>query len=194
MVKKRNFQTEDLIRECMFHFWNRGYRSTSIDDLVNLVGCSRHGIYNQIGNKDKLFSRVLDCYSREVVSPAFSLVEQPDSNFSDIGRFFNVQFDLAESNHDLVKGCLITNSITELSALQEESKEKIFYHNQRLHEGYRNLLVREGVSSRWVNEKANSLAVFTNGVWLSSNCQSTTILRNTVDQFLKSFYKGLSNE
>ena len=45
-------------------FWERGYDSTSIDDLVHAIGTNRPAIYRQFGGKEGLFLKTIEKYEQ----------------------------------------------------------------------------------------------------------------------------------
>ncbi|PCI64783.1 MAG: hypothetical protein COB37_00375 [Kordiimonadales bacterium] len=51
---------EDFFANAMGVFIRYGFRKTSMDDIATAVGLSRQAIYNRFGNKDALFTAVVD--------------------------------------------------------------------------------------------------------------------------------------
>ena len=41
-------------------FWSKGFEATSMDDLVQATGISRHGIYSDLVERENFFLRVFN--------------------------------------------------------------------------------------------------------------------------------------
>src|SRR5262249_9176227 len=68
MARPRQFDPDEVIDRSMREFWERGYRETSVDDLVEATGVQPGSLYNAFpGGKRGLFLRALDRYSKLVV-------------------------------------------------------------------------------------------------------------------------------
>lgn len=113
MARPQQFDRDDVLDKALNVFWDKGFESASVQDLVDATGLNRGSLYNTFGDKAELFAEVMQRYSR--ASPAMPLVEAAqDSNSSldskaVIKQFFDdlVQRALADQQH---KGCLLTNT------------------------------------------------------------------------------------
>jgi len=72
------------LRAALFTFWERGYRGTSMGDLVASMGVSRSSLYSVWGDKDGVFTAVLDLYDRMVVGFVLGPLEAPDADLAAI--------------------------------------------------------------------------------------------------------------
>jgi len=66
MPWEKSFSEEDAIAKAMYLFWERGYESTSVNELLEETGISRSSLYNAFGGKQKLFVRALEKYDLEL--------------------------------------------------------------------------------------------------------------------------------
>jgi TetR/AcrR family transcriptional regulator, transcriptional repressor for nem operon len=179
----------------MLHFWHHGYEGTSMDELVNATGVSRHGLYAAFGGKEELFVACLEVYSQEIVTSAFSQVEQPEASLNTIADYFEFQIGRAEQSGWPPPGCLMANTMTELAPHNSTAFERVAQHNARLHSGFRNAL---GHSMRQRNESAEKLddraavmVTFTNGLWSMSRTAANAMeLRLVVRNFLQLFERN----
>src|SRR5688500_7232470 len=48
----------------MLVFWEQGYEGASLSDLTEAMGISRKSLYAAFGNKEELFTRVLQRYEQ----------------------------------------------------------------------------------------------------------------------------------
>ncbi len=69
MGRPRQFCPEAALDAAMRVFWARGYRATSIEQLVAATGVSRAGLYTEFGDKRALYSAVFERYQTSIVEP-----------------------------------------------------------------------------------------------------------------------------
>ena len=63
MGRPREFDEEQALDRAMQVFWGRGYRNTSLDDLLNAMRIQRGSFYNTFGSKKETYLRAIDRYS-----------------------------------------------------------------------------------------------------------------------------------
>ena len=104
----------------MREFWERGYRDTSVDDLVEATGVQPGSLYNAFpGGKRALFLRALDRYSKLVVPQKLGALEEPGAGLEELrGYFDGLVEDLTTREGRM--GCLMVNSTIELAAEDSE--------------------------------------------------------------------------
>ena len=61
--RPRGYDEEQALEAAMLTFWEKGYRATSMDDLVARTGASRASLYKTFGDKRALFLKSLDLYA-----------------------------------------------------------------------------------------------------------------------------------
>jgi TetR/AcrR family transcriptional repressor of nem operon len=116
----------------MREFWERGYRVTSVDHLVEATGVRPGSIYQAFpGGKRGLFLRALDRYSKLVVPEKMGALESPGAGLPELRAYFDGLVD------DLTKpegrmGCLMVNSAMELAAEDSEVGVLVREHMTRL--------------------------------------------------------------
>jgi TetR/AcrR family transcriptional repressor of nem operon len=111
MAGVKKFDRDEVLGRAMTLFWQRGYATTSIDDLVQATGINRGSIYATFGNKRNLFLAVLERYGQEIGSPMFATLEDPDPRRA-IERMLE---SIISRTSDLrwPRGCLQTNTALE---------------------------------------------------------------------------------
>jgi TetR/AcrR family transcriptional regulator, transcriptional repressor for nem operon len=154
----------------MRHFWQHGYHATSMDELVEAIGVSRHAIYTSVGGKHELYRRGFAAYQRLVVSPAFARVEQPAAGLDAIGGFFNYQIALAEAGGLPGPGCLVANAATETAPHDPQISSEVTAHHARLRTGFVSALGNESrlLAHSEIEALAGFLVTSTQGLWLMS--------------------------
>jgi len=62
------FDPEDVVRDLVMLFWEKGYEDTTQADMVERTGLSSSSLYNTFGDKPAIFGRVLERYNEWVAS------------------------------------------------------------------------------------------------------------------------------
>jgi TetR/AcrR family transcriptional repressor of nem operon len=62
MARPREFNEQTVLDRALSTFWSKGYDGTSVEDLVEATGLGRASLYGAFGDKEQLFSKVLDHY------------------------------------------------------------------------------------------------------------------------------------
>ncbi len=121
-----------MVDRSMREFWGRGYRDTSVDDLVAATGLRPGSLYNAFpGGKRSLFLKALDRYSRLVVPAKLGALESPDAGLAELRAYFDgLVEDLLTPEGRM--GCLMVNSTIELAAEDSEVGAIVRNHMQRL--------------------------------------------------------------
>ena len=180
MPRSKTHNKESLARSAMELFWSKGYEATSMNDLVQATGVSRHGIYNDFGGKHSLFVAGFDIYQRCVVTPAFRRVESEGAGFNELTSYFEYQISQAESFGLPGPGCLVANTLTETTTHHKDVTNCISIHLQKLKSGFENVLVNESCPSNEINTLSELIVVFTQGLW------STSRVTDDADQLRRS--------
>ena len=72
----------------MHAFWEKGYESTSLQELVERMGIGRASLYDTFGSKRELFAEALDRYAAELESTiGAELGRRDQASSSDTGSF-----------------------------------------------------------------------------------------------------------
>lgn len=60
--RPRAFDLDDALDRALEVFWRQGYEGTALSDLTAAIGINRPSLYAAFGNKEELFSKVIDRY------------------------------------------------------------------------------------------------------------------------------------
>jgi TetR/AcrR family transcriptional repressor of nem operon len=116
----------------MREFWERGYRDTSVDDLVEVTGVRPGSLYNAFpGGKRGLFLEALERYARLVVPEKMGALERPGAGLAELRAYFDGLIDDLTTPGGRM-GCLMVNSTMELAAEDSEVGEVVRDHMARL--------------------------------------------------------------
>lgn len=116
----------------MREFWERGYRVTSVDDLVKATGVRPGSLYHAFpGGKRGLFLQALDRYSKLVVPEKMGALESARAGLPELRAYFDGLVDDLTTPEGRM-GCLMVNSAMELAAEDSEVGAIVRDHMKRL--------------------------------------------------------------
>ena len=118
MARPKAFDPIEILDKAMRLFWRRGYEATSIQGLVDHLGINRQSLYDTYGDKIALFLRAIERYTETIIRPGLAALEAPGSPLGNVRKLIAIWAGQA-TNPDL-PGCLITNTITEMSTRDGE--------------------------------------------------------------------------
>ena len=124
MPRPLKVSRDESLTAAMHLFWTKGYHSTSVDDLQKAIGIQRGSFYFHFKDKRSLFLEVLDHYKVNVVEKRRALVRSCASPKQGIRLYFQILLEHLLSNRPN-RGCLNTNSATELGLSDEVISEKL---------------------------------------------------------------------
>ncbi len=116
----------------MLRFWWRGYRATSVDDLVKATGVKPGSLYSAFpGGKHTLFLKSLERYSKLIVPQKLGELAAPGASLAALRGYFDGLV------HDLLspegrQGCLLVNTAIENAAEDDEAAAVVRGHLARL--------------------------------------------------------------
>jgi TetR/AcrR family transcriptional repressor of nem operon len=169
MARPRQFDPDEVLDRSMREFWGRGYRETSVDDLVEATGVQPGSLYNAFpGGKRDLFLRALDRYSKLVVPEKLGALERPGAGLAELRAYFDgLVSDLTSPEGRM--GCLMVNSTVELAAHDSEVGAVVRGHMARLERSAERALRnarRRGEVSRHVDPRAKATQLMATGMGL----------------------------
>ncbi len=170
--------SDAIIDKVMFLFWEKGYFSTSIHDLVSVTGINRTAIYRHLGGKQGLFHLMLQRFRSKVVIDAVMPLTNPELGMEGIKQFFH-QFTHCHLDIATSHACFMLAVAAKLPQDEPEAVrviEEFIHHLRALF--YRNLRWQQSekmLDAELSTEKtADFLAVNVVGLM--------TMLRSTDDQ------------
>jgi TetR/AcrR family transcriptional regulator, transcriptional repressor for nem operon len=132
MPRPREFEPEDVLETAMRRFWKRGYRATSVEDLVRATGVNPGSLYSAFpGGKHALLMGSLERYSKLVVPEKLGELEDPGASVEQVRIYFDglVRDLLGPEGR---QGCLLVNSAIENAAVDDEVAAVVRGHLARL--------------------------------------------------------------
>ncbi|GAB4151026.1 MAG: TetR/AcrR family transcriptional regulator [Cyanobacteria bacterium J069] len=112
MVRQREFDTDEVLAIAMSLFWQKGYTTTSMKDLVEATGVQPGSLYSAFGDKEKLFQQALRKYTQEFFRASMPR-HRPPLECIQLWLAHLAQAMVSDPNQ---KGCLIINTAMEREA------------------------------------------------------------------------------
>lgn len=75
--RPREFDYNQALDKAMRVFWQKGYEGTSMPDLTEAMGMNRPSIYAAFGNKEELFTKALDLYTKNSLTALKETLSAP---------------------------------------------------------------------------------------------------------------------
>ena len=146
-------------------------------DLVRETGVSRSSLYSDFPSKDALFHACLDRYQETVVTPAFGPVEQEGAGLSEIRLYLEHLMQRSEAACGPNNGCLVLNTLAQITPQEVETLERLKAHGKRLQTGLYQALWHENQKQQRLDEaEIEALARFTlisiQGLWAQARGSS----------------------
>jgi|SRR5580658_4780738 TetR/AcrR family transcriptional repressor of nem operon len=116
MARTKEYDVNRALDDALRVFWEKGYKATSIQDLVNATGVNRASLYQSYGSKRELFRKALDRFAAcdRNIAQATAGVEPGLTRIRAALRL------AGEQTADDVRGCMIVNAIVERGAQDRE--------------------------------------------------------------------------
>lgn len=123
MGRHFEFNREETLTKAMEVFWQKGYKATSIKDLIDHTGLKPGSIYNTFRDKHTLFIAAIEHYGEVVTSNTIKVLNSDGSPLENIKMFFNEIIN--RSSDRKCMGCLIVNTLVELAPHDNEAAKVV---------------------------------------------------------------------
>ncbi len=123
MGRTRAFDPSRALHEALMVFWEHGYENTSIDDIVEATGASRHGLYSTFGDKRQLYLRALELYGGLLRASMWGPLYEPDASLPELRRFLQLQLDVDARVR--VRGCFLCNTAAQMAPSDERAAKLV---------------------------------------------------------------------
>lgn len=158
MGRQKEFDEAEAIEAAMLVFWQVGFESASLPELLDAMGLSKSSFYHSFGSKEALFERCLGAYADKLVR---SLREQLDRSESGLAFLRSVLFSVGEETRDKAsrRGCLVMNTANEFGQREPAFAKIVSREVNRFEEVFADALARaekEDPSQHGTNRRARA--------------------------------------
>lgn len=176
MARTQEFDREETLTKAMQVFWQKGYKATSMKDLVNKMGIQPGSIYNTFGDKHTLFIEAVKYYGDVITTNAIKTLRENGSPTANLKQFFN-EFVERPMDKKCI-GCLVVNSVVELAPHDREAEKIVKSILNKIESAFYDCLKRAkdlGEISKDKNIKALSryLVSSTHGLLITGKANAT---------------------
>jgi TetR/AcrR family transcriptional repressor of nem operon len=141
MGQPRQFDPEERLDRAMNVFWENGFDGIAMQDLGRAMDLYPGSIYGTYGGKRSLFLKAIDRYMTTCSAEAVAVLGQRQCGLEAIRMYFHQLVD-GILNGKRRWGCLITNTIIEISENDAEIKVITDGHLMRLETAFLDALQR----------------------------------------------------
>ena len=113
MPWETKFDITESIDKATYLFWSKGYKATSLADLLTAMEINKGSFYNTFGSKKALFTQSLKRYKQLHPGKIFSEAQKIDNPIESINYLFDRIVEQSINDLDK-KGCLIINTAIDL--------------------------------------------------------------------------------
>ncbi|WP_433254618.1 TetR/AcrR family transcriptional regulator [Streptosporangium sp. CA-135522] len=120
MARTKEFDPDVVLVRAQELFWERGYESTSMADLVEHLGIARASIYATFGGKHDLYLKALERYLQGNGPRILEDLSQPGPALPAVRAL--IERYAEESVHDPHRrGCMVVNAAVELASRDDQA-------------------------------------------------------------------------
>ena len=110
MARRKEYVREEVVERAMQLFWRRGYRASSVADIVQATGVNTASLYKEFDDKDGIFEAALTYYRHNRLGPRLQMLrDQP--NLRGVEAVLGSVASGAIA--DDYKGCLMMNHLAQ---------------------------------------------------------------------------------
>lgn len=138
MVRPTEFDRQKALVSAMDCFWQHGYQAAGMALLLKNMQISRSSFYNSFGDKRSLFIECATLYADKALQ-VFTAITQSKQGVAAVRQF--LQLTLAAQT-ELVRqrGCLLVNSVSELTGVDEVLRADVLRVFCRIREAWKQQL------------------------------------------------------
>ena len=133
MARPRSFNPDETLDLARDVFWQKGFQSTSLDDITAATGLAKPSLYAAFGDKNALFLKVLDRYHERIIANAQRILNEGPSARGAIERWLTGFVPFCSGVRGS-RGCLSINTAADGTSDQKEVRKKVERFNRKLEE------------------------------------------------------------
>lgn len=160
MARTKDFDEQEVLAKAIQVFWLKGYKGTSMQDLIDALGISRSSLYDTYTDKHTLFVKALEAYRTKASRGILDLIEAGLSAKETLKRLLEMNSaDLI--NDPSRKGCFLLNAGVEVAASDPDVGAMICDNDRQMEAAFCQVIQRGKDTGEFHNqEDAQALARF----------------------------------
>ena len=127
-MRSKTFDTDEALLAALSVFWERGFESTNMPELLESMEVGRASFYNAFDSKRDVFLKSLDLYFANVDAHLTTLISNVKSSECAVAALVDGVLDVARNagaGGTGWRGCFIGNTALELGAHDREIADRL---------------------------------------------------------------------
>jgi len=141
MARTIEYDPKEVLTKAMNLFWEKGYESTSIQDIVTATGLKPGSLYAAYGNKEGIFKAVIEMYTAYSLQTVTNILEADGDMLENIEAFLNLVIITVISN-ETNNGCLLVKTLLVVSHKDEKIQKQIAKFYEQLEPILKNSIIK----------------------------------------------------
>lgn len=137
----KQFDPDVALDKAMHLFWEKGYASAGLTELLETMGISRKSLYDTFGNKRALYIAALYLYSQTIVAALTRELNNPNKPALDNVRTV-MNALAAEHSEPMSEGCLLGVSMAQFRTDDVEMAKVLRRHMELVEGAYHTAFAR----------------------------------------------------
>ncbi len=126
--RPREFDRAQVLEKIQHVFWERGFETTSMSDLVSSTGLASARLYAAYGSKEELFREAIERYEQEEGGFAERALAEEPTAYRAIERTLREAVDVY-TRHG-ARGCMVVSSATNCSPANHAVRQWLTEHRR----------------------------------------------------------------
>ncbi|MFC3675396.1 TetR/AcrR family transcriptional regulator [Ferrovibrio xuzhouensis] len=139
MARPKGFDTAAALERAMELFWQQGYATTSMEQLVAAMGISRQSLYDTYGDKHALFLAAIDSYCARLATELLAPLAKPDAGLAALHATAMGVVDFI-IRYPKRRACLMANTALELAPHDAVVAAKVRSHMAAMEAAFRHAI------------------------------------------------------
>lgn len=163
MSRPREFDVDRALQQSMEVFWERGFKSTSYEDLTRTTQVKKQSLYCVFKDKRELFLKALALYRKRSIAMLEEVASREASPLEKLEAICGSM--LHQKDETLRRGCLMVNSALEFGEDDREVNREVTLMSDQV-KGILEKIIRDGQKQGFITarESSKELAVYLNNV------------------------------
>lgn len=160
MARTKDFDEQEVLAKAIQVFWLKGYKGTSMQDLIDALGISRSSLYDTYTDKHTLFVKALEAYREKASGNIKGIINGGLSAKETLRRLLELtSADLLDDNQQ--KGCFLLNAGVEVASIDPTVGSMICENDREMEAAFCQVIQQGKDSGEIQNAKdAKALARF----------------------------------
>ncbi|MCB9747061.1 MAG: TetR/AcrR family transcriptional regulator [Candidatus Omnitrophica bacterium] len=191
MSRMKEYVRTEVLLKAMNTFWKKGYKETSMQDLVDQMGINRFSIYSDFKSKRHIYLEALEVYYQQKAVPLFAMLNHSKEGIQSIETLLNHIIPVTGEIKNKGFGCMIYRAMHTHNPVDDDDIHKLLQRFlSEFEDAFLNALKRAkklGELKKEVDIKkyAKLLTTYTSGLVTVSNVVDKKHLKEQVVSLLE---------